>query len=302
MFRRFFLPLLALAGILFGIFMIYYGSKQPPVSRILYPPPVVPYQHYIAGQGLIESAYKNISIGASFNDIITDVYVAVGDYVRKGDPLFTTDTRHLNAQLDENVQQEKLAQTNYENQNKQFSFYTKLKEKSAVSEQEYTSANYNEKTAKNALDVARAAVEQTKIDIERSTVKAPIDGQVLQLNIRVGQYATSNAYDTTPLILFGDTSIYHLRVEIDEEDAWRFEQGAAAIAFVRGNADISIPLEYVYSEPYIIPKESLSGADNQRIDTRVLQVVYSFEKDKYPVFMGQLLDVYIQVQQPRNSP
>ena len=102
------------------------------------------------------------------------------------------------------------------------------------------------------------------------------------------------------LILFGDTQVYHLRIQIDEEDEWRFRQEAPAIAFVRGNSSISIPLTYVYTEPYITPKKSLSGSDLERIDTRVLEVVYKFQKENYPVLMGQLLDVYIEAE-PRET-
>ncbi len=62
----------------------------------------------------------------------------------------------------------------------------------------------------------------------------------------------------------------------------------------RGNSRISFPLEYVYTEPYIVPKKSLSGSDIERVDTRVLEVVYQFNREDLPVFMGQLLDIYIE--------
>jgi hypothetical protein len=50
----------------------------------------------------------------------------------------------------------------------------------------------------------------------------------------------------------------------------------------------------VYTEPYIVPKKSLSGSDIERVDTRVLEVVYQFNREDLPVFMGQLLDIYIE--------
>jgi HlyD family secretion protein len=301
MLRKILLPILAIIGVIFSVFMIYYGTLQPPIPSIPYPPPKSPYQHYIAGEGIVEAIDKNVPIGISFDELVTDIYVKVGDIVKKGDSLFKLDTRKLEAQLDQAIKNQKLAQTEYENSKIQFSFYQRLKNKSAVSEQDFTSALYAMKIAHDKLEVAIATVNLIKTDLERSISRAPTDGEVLQINICVGQSVDRAGQLTTPLpgnqaqlFLFGDTQFYHLRVNIDEEDAWRTILGAPATAFVRGNAKIFIPLEFVYHEPYIVPKVSLNGSDIERVDTRVLQLIYKFPKNKYPVFAGQLLDVYVE--------
>ncbi len=51
---------------------------------------------------------------------------------------------------------------------------------------------------------------------------------------------------------------------------------------------------FVRTEPYIIPKTSLTGQTIERVDTRVLQVLYRFQKGDFPIYAGQLLDVYIE--------
>jgi RND family efflux transporter MFP subunit len=274
--------------------MIYYGTKTPPPPTVIFEPPVSPYKHYVAAEGITESVYKNIFIGSSFQDLITKIYVKVGDIVKQGDPLFKTDTRQFEAQLIQNLQNLKLAEVEYENQKVQFSFYENLSDKSAVSEQAYATALYNLKMAEESVKIAKAAVNVTETSIARSTVLAPINGEVLQLNIRVGEYANVNPTSQTPLIIFGDTNYYHLRIEVDEEDAWRIIPGSPGMAYVRGNSKIAIPLKYVYFEPYVVPKKSFTGDDEERIDTRVFQVVYAFPKDKYPVYYGQLLDIYLE--------
>lgn len=294
MFRKIFLPLIAIFGIGISIFMIYYGSRTPEVKTILFPPPSSPYRHYIAGVGIIESVFKNINIGTFFPEIISNIYIKVGDIVKKETPLFKLDTRAFESQLAESKKQLELAKKDYENYSVQFKFYEKLKDKSAVSEQAYQNAFYNKELAQKRVKVAQANIEIVKTNIEKSTIRAPIDGEVLQLNIRIGEFANVNPFNQKALILFGDTKIFHLRIDIDEEDSWRLIKGSKATAFVRGNSRISIPLEYVYTEPYIIPKRNLSGSDIERVDTRVLQVVYKFEREKYPVFAGELLDVYLE--------
>ncbi len=296
MLRRIILPLLAFAGIGFGIFMLYYGAKKPPVERVLFPPPVSPYKHYIAGEGIVESAFKNITIGASFNELVEDVYVWVGQWVKKGAPLFKQDTRRFKALLMQALQELRVAKIDYENQIHQFYFFERLRDRSAVSEQAFTSAFYAKKLAQKRYEAVSKAVRIIKTDIERSTVVSPVDGEVLQLNIRKGQFANQNPFNQQSLVLFGDTRVYHLRVDVDEEDAWRIIKGAPATAFVRGNAKIVIPLTFVYVEPYMVPKVSLSGSNEGRIDTRVLQIVYKFPRNKYPVYVGQQLDVYLKAQ------
>jgi hypothetical protein len=48
-------------------------------------------------------------------------------------------------------------------------------------------------------------------------------------------------------------------------------------------------------EPYVIPKQSLTGDNRERVDTRVLQVVYAVEGDATDLFVGQQVDVFIDV-------
>lgn len=291
--RKYILPLAALIGIGFTIFIIFWGAREAPIAPIVYAPPVSPFEHYVAGVGMVESVYKNIPLGIPFVEIISKIYVQVGEVVQENTPLFMVDTRSFEAQYNEAEEYLRYAQINYEDKKTQFDFYQRLQEKTAVSEQEFQQAFYQKELAQQQVENAKGALQVIQTNIDRSTVLSPIEGEVLQLNIRVGQLATVDGYDGKPLILFGDTDYYHLRVDIDEEDAWRIVAGAPARAFVRGNSAISFPLEYVYTEPYIIPKTVLTGANTERVDTRVLQVVYQFAKDNYPIYAGEILDVYV---------
>ncbi len=54
------------------------------------------------------------------------------------------------------------------------------------------------------------------------------------------------------------------------------------------------PFQFEYLEPYIIPKKSLTGDPTERVDTRVLQVVYSYDPKAIPAYLGQEVDVYIK--------
>jgi hypothetical protein len=83
-----------------------------------------------------------------------------------------------------------------------------------------------------------------------------VDGQILQLKMHLGEFAQTGVLQK-PLILLGSVTPMCVRVDVDENDAWRVRSGAAATGYLRGNKDINVPLRFVRFEPYVIPKASL---------------------------------------------
>lgn len=145
--------------------------------------------------------------------------------------------------------------------------------------------------AKADVGQARAQVEQVKTEITRATVVAPVDGIVLQVNVRAGERVSD--LDTKALMVLGDLNTYHVRVDIDERDIARFRPGAPAKAYPRGETDRAITMRFVRLEPYVVPKKSLTGENTERVDTRVLQVIYAVQQAEHSVYVGQQLDVFI---------
>ncbi|MFM8641789.1 MAG: hypothetical protein ACKOEP_03005 [Phycisphaerales bacterium] len=86
----------------------------------------------------------------------------------------------------------------------------------------------------------------------------------------------------------------HIRVDIDELDAWRFDPKGKAVASLRGGRQQSFPLRFVRRVPLMQPKRALTGENAERIDTRVMQLIYAFEDPNAAVSPGQLLDVYVE--------
>ncbi len=139
---------------------------------------------------------------------------------------------------------------------------------------------------------AHAKVEQLKTEIGRATVVAPVDGVVLQVNVRPGERISE--LETKPLMVLGDIRTFHVRVDVDERDIPRFQPGAQALAYPRGETTWELKLRFVRVEPFAIPKKSLSGENTERVDTRVLQVIYAIELGEAHVYVGQQVDVFIR--------
>lgn len=132
------------------------------------------------------------------------------------------------------------------------------------------------------IDVQKAAVlraeqqvAQAQTEIDRLVVKSPINGVVLKVDLRPGEFVGTPPGQ--PLIIMGDLSTLHVRVDIDEQDIPRFRPGLPAKGFLRGDAKFPINLSFVRVEPYTQPKKSLTGDSKERVDTRVLQVIYAID-------------------------
>src|SRR5262249_59535202 len=92
----------------------------------------------------------------------------------------------------------------------------------------------------------------------------------------------------------------NVRVDIDENDIPRaqraFQRGAPAFASPRGDPSLKYPLQFVRIEPYVIPKKSLTGDNTERVDTRVMQVIYQVQRDEPPLFVGMQMDVFLEAE------
>jgi hypothetical protein len=66
-----------------------------------------------------------------------------------------------------------------------------------------------------------------------------------------------------------------------------------AIAFPRGSSRQEVPLEFVRVEPMVTAKRSLTGDNTERVDTRVLKLIYEVAGRDQSLYVGQQLDVFL---------
>lgn len=293
--RAYILPALALLGLVIAITTIIYSnipSRQQEPAILSFQPP---YESYIAGAGIVEATTGNIAIGTPVSGVVMEIYVKVGDDVKNGDPLFKIDDRELLAQLVTARAAVKEASAALQKPRHRLENAEQLKKRDphAISAQDLSDLHDEVALAEAALELAKARLSQLQIDIDRHTVRALMDGKILQLKMRLGEYVEGSSV-SPPLLLLGGNDRMNLRTDINEHDAWRFQTDADAVAYVRGHPELKIPLNYEYTEPYMVPKTALTGESTERTDTRVMQVIYSFKHTDLPVYIGQQLDVFIR--------
>jgi multidrug resistance efflux pump len=154
----------------------------------------------------------------------------------------------------------------------------------------------DKRVAKSAVERVQSQINQAQTDLDRLTVRALVDGEVLQVNVRPGEYVGTTAGQA--LIVLGSVTQLHVRVDIDEYDIPRFIPNAPARATLKGQSTDFFPLKFVRIEPYVVPKKSLTGDNTERVDTRVLQVIYAIDTTGKRLFVGQQLDVFIDAAPP----
>ena len=147
--------------------------------------------------------------------------------------------------------------------------------------------------AESRVEQARRSLAKAEADLALLTVRSPVSGTVLQVNIRAGEFAPASV-PSEGLVVLGRSGPMHVRVEIDEVDIPRYSRSARAWASPRGESETRVELEFVKLEPLVVPKRSLSGRTSELIDTRVLQVVYAIGSGFNSPGIGQQFDVDIE--------
>ena len=303
MFRKYFLPLVALAGVAFALSTVVWGNKSPPVAPPVSEAPQSPYPTFVAGSGLVEASTENISLGTHVAGIISKIFVHAGSDMKAGDPLFAIDDRATLADIDIRRAAVLAAKTQLIEASYNLSLMESLAAAGITSHDDLMKKRFASQTAEAQVALAQAELKSSETGLDLLTVRAPVDGQVLQCKAHLGEFApvAAIAAGQPPLILLGSIARLNVRVDVDENDAWRVRAGTQAMGYLRGNKSIKTPLAFVRFEPYVVPKKSLTGASTERVDTRVLQVIFSFTRGDMPIFVGQQMDVFIKAPE-RPSP
>jgi HlyD family secretion protein len=300
---------IAIGGV-YGIFRVSRSIKAAESELPLappQPPPARPYDRMIAANGIIESFEENVIISAPMAGLVTQVPVRIGQTVKKGEVLFVIDQREMEAQLltaEARIIEARaaihVAEAQRSSARSVFDRLEKVDDKRAIIEQDWQASKDQLQVAEAQvlssqaqLQAADASKRSVEVMLSRSVVTAPRDGTVLQLNIRGGEWASTDP--KSPALLFGRTDRLQARVDVDEQNAMRIREGQKAVAHIKGDRDHPIELKLEYIEPYVVPKTSLTGSSTERVDTRVLQVIFSFTPpEKFRVYVGQQIDVFIE--------
>lgn len=320
------LPAIALAGLLIAVVFIWFGLPDRELEEPGREPPratgALADAPRVAGAGVVEPSSETIQVGTALPGLVTDLLVKPGDYVTRGQPLFVVDTRALRSRVQETgaaIDEARAAIAEAEaavaearaaeaTASRQLALYRNVDDPAAVSRAEVIRAEGEASAARERGDLARArlAAAQARLrsaqaqagtartELGRATVRAPISGEILAVNIRPGEYlSTMGGGGAQAFIEMGETRPLHIRVDVDEEQAPRVALGKAAVVSPRGAAEQQVSARFVRAEPQVVPKRSLTNTAAERVDVRVLQIIYELPPTDGLFRVGQQVDAFI---------
>jgi multidrug resistance efflux pump len=150
--------------------------------------------------------------------------------------------------------------------------------------------------AEVAIAQAMANAERARVELDLQCARAPLTATVLRVDVRAGEFVAAGP---APLINLGVIQPLHVRVDFDEVDIPRIGPSAAAYARIRGTDGAPLVLRFVRIEPSVLPKKFFSGDSAERLDTRVLQVIYALDNAPDNAFVGQQVDVFAKARPRR---
>lgn len=312
-FSRQILPIIALVGICLAALFIWTNLPDRELEEPANEPPkatgALADGARVAGSGIVEPASEVIDIGSALSGLVTDVRVVPGDRVEKGQVLFLVDDRAARARVSEAgaaIREARAsiaeAETARATATQQLALYESLDDPAAVSRSEVIRAEGEANAATSRLGLARARLSaaqaqasSARTEVERLVVRAPIAGEILAVNIRPGEFVATQGGNSRSFIQMGETNPLHIRVDIDENEAARVKLGAPAVVSPRGAAEIRVNAAFVRAEPQVVPKRSLTNSAAERVDVRVLQLIYALpQSDAADSFrVGQQIDAFI---------
>lgn len=150
------------------------------------------------------------------------------------------------------------------------------------------------------IDAARANVQLAEVLLERTIVQAPLAGQVLDVNIEVGEMVSSETAE--PSVVMVDNRQFHVRAFVEELDATKVEVGSRANISVVGMPDHDIRGEIIYVSPRMAPKKLWRNKSEELFDVKTREVVIQI-LDSVELVIG--MDVDVMIERPegaRNAP
>ena len=139
------------------------------------------------------------------------------------------------------------------------------------------------------LEIGRANLNLARIALERTRLRAPIDGQVLQLNARVGEVAAPSQQE--PLVIMGDLSLMRIRAELDERASGKVKIGHNVSARATAFGDQTFAGKISRIAPFVGPSRMNAQPSRARINGDVVEVLIDLINPG-PLTVGMQVDVY----------
>ena len=184
----------------------------------------------VEASGVIEPV-RTVEIKSKASGEILELGGDTGDTVQRGALLVRIDPRTPRNRFDQAVAQRKAAQAKLVNARGQLERGEKLLGNAWINQADYDQLVLNVATAESEVVAAKVAVENARIALDDTEVRAPSDGTILSKRVERGQVISSPTMDVgggTLLMTMAELGEVRVRARVDETDIGKLEPGMEA--------------------------------------------------------------------------
>lgn len=145
------------------------------------------------------------------------------------------------------------------------------------------------KMEESRIHAARANLELTRVQLERSTLRAPQSGQILKVDVEVGELTGP---ESQPTVIMADTRQFFVRAFIEEMDAPQVALGMPATITADGLPNQTIQAQIVRLSPRMTNKALYNDKPTERYDTKTREIWLKLETTA-DLIVGLRVDVVI---------
>ncbi|MFW5740912.1 MAG: HlyD family secretion protein [Myxococcota bacterium] len=146
--------------------------------------------------------------------------------------------------------------------------------------------------ARSRVKAAAARVEQMGAQLERLRVHDPFDAEFLQIKFRRSEYFDPR--NGEPLLIVGETSELHVRMDVDERDVGKVYVGAAAFVTTEAFGERRFEGKVIEVGRHMGRKNVRTDEPTERLDTKILEVLVQLDQSE-GLIPGMRVVSYVEV-------
>ena len=251
---------------------------------------IAPRAGLISGNAIVEPRHPATKVASAVSGRIAAILVREGETVKRGAVLVQLEDAPDRAALQAAAADFAAAQARAEMSADAFHRTEQAAKGGAATADDLDKARRQAESDQRTAEASAARRDQAKANLEQLTVRAPLDGQILQVKFRVGEYVTPGA---DPLVTMGDMSALRVRIDVDERDIGHIAIGDSAFAVADAFPGKQFTGRVVEISRMMGRKNVRTDDPTERIDTKILETVIELD-DPNGLVPGQLVTGYIK--------
>lgn len=214
----------------------------------------------VSSAGIVEPL-ATVEVKSKASGEVLDLLVETGDLVEAGELMVSIDPRTVRNRLDQSDAELKAAMSRREIAITQKARVESLVEAGTLTQSDLEQSILDLANAEAQVVTSRVSVENARIAVDDTDIRAPISGTVIFKPVEKGQVITSPTQDFsggTMLMQMADLSAVQIRSLVDETDIGKIRPGMVADVLVAAYPNQPFSGEVVKVEPQAVVEQNVT--------------------------------------------